>query len=178
MSTKSHMELLLIENVDNLGIVGDVVKVRAGYARNYLVPLKLATIPTDTAKAKVAKRRADVERQLREKRAQLEKLLEQLTGHEVTLQRSANEQGMLFGSVTQHDIAEALKADGFNITEREIRIGEPLKHLDSYMIPVQLAADLRTEIKVWVVSDKPAEELAENAPQAPKAETTEQPAAE
>jgi large subunit ribosomal protein L9 len=168
MSTKNQVELLLTENVDNLGIVGDVVKVRPGYARNYLLPHGLATRPTEGAKKRVAERRAQVEAELKARRASQEKLIEQLASVEITLQRSHNEEGQLYGSVTQHDIVEALAAEGHRITERDVRIGAPIKRLDSYKIPIQLAADLKTEIKLWVVSDKPAEELGE----APAAATT------
>jgi large subunit ribosomal protein L9 len=165
MTGQNQVELLLLENVDNLGIVGDVVKVRPGYARNYLVPMGLATQPTPGARKAVEARRVEVERQLREVREQQERLITQLENYEITLQRAANPQGVLFGSVTQHDISEALREAGFNVTERDVRIGEPLKRLDSYQIPVQFDDDLRTEIKVWVVSDKPAEQLmAEDQP--------------
>jgi large subunit ribosomal protein L9 len=171
MSTRRNVKLLLTENVENLGIVGDVVEVRPGYARNFLLPNQLATTPTAGAIKKVAARRAEVEKQLRELRAQREALIERLKGQEITLQRSANEQGVLFGSVTQHDIALALQEEGFNVTERDIRIGSPIKQLDSYIIPVALDKDLRTEIKLWVVSDKPAEQLeTEKAPEQPAAE--------
>ncbi len=159
MAGRNNVKLLLLENVYNLGIVGDVVEVRPGYARNYLLPMGLATQPTEGNIQKVEQRRAAVERQLREKRAEQERLLETLEGHEITLQRSANAQGHLYGSVSQHDIAEALRAEGFNIEDREIRIGEQIKSLDSYDIPVQFDQDLRATIKLWVVSDKPAEEL-------------------
>ena len=162
MGSKKHVELLLLENVDNLGIVGDVVDVRAGYARNYLLPMQLATVPTEEAKQAVAARRAEVERQLREKREQQEKLIEKLEGHEITLMRSANDQGVLFGSVTQHDLAVALQEEGYNVTERDVRIGEPFKRLDSYMVPIKLADDLITEIKLWIVSDKPLDAASED----------------
>jgi large subunit ribosomal protein L9 len=159
MGSKKGIQLLLTENVDNLGIVGDVVRVRPGYARNFLLPHGMATEPTAGNVKRLAARRAEVERQLREKRAEQERLLAKLAGFELTMQRSANEEGTLFGSVTQHDIALALQAEGFNIVERDIRIGSPIKSLDSYDIPVQLASDLKTTIKLWVVSDKPAEKL-------------------
>lgn len=159
MSTRKAIELLLLENVDNLGIVGDVVKVRPGYARNYLLPMGLATPPTAGAKKAVEARRIEVERQLREKRAEQEKLIAALEGVEITLQRAANEEGILYGSVSQHDIAVALQEEGFNLTERDIRIGDQIKRLDSYEIPVQIAKDLKAEVKLWVVSDKPAEQL-------------------
>ena len=157
---KRMIELLLTENVENLGIVGDVVKVKPGYARNYLLPMGLATQPTDTAKARVAERRAKVEAELKALRQSQEKLIEALEGFEITIQRSHNEEGQLYGSVTQHDISSALQGEGHPVKERDVRIGHPIKQLDSYMIPIQLALDLKTEIKLWVVSDKPAEELA------------------
>jgi large subunit ribosomal protein L9 len=159
MSTKKAIQLLLLENIDNLGIVGDIVKVRPGYARNYLLPMGLATAPTTGAMKAVEARRVEVERQMREKHAEQEKLIAALEGIEITLQRAANEEGILYGSVSQHDIAAALQEEGFNLTERDIRIGDQIKRLDSYEIPVQISKDLKTEIKLWVVSDKPAEEL-------------------
>lgn len=169
------IELLLTESVDNLGIVGDVVKVRPGYARNFLLPRALAIKPTPGAIKRLAERRAEVERELKARRAVLEGIFEKLQNHEITLQRSANEQGVLFGGVSQHEIAEALKADGFSVVDdRMVRIGQQIKRLDSYQIPIVLANDLKTEIKLWVVSDKPAEQLAAEekpakAPAAPEA---------
>ncbi len=159
MSTKKTISLMLLDNVYNLGIVGDVVEVKAGYARNYLLPMGLATPPTEEARKAVEDRRAEVEREMREERQRRESLLERLEGCEITLQRAANEQGVLFGSVTQSDIAAALDDEGYHgIDAREVRIGEPFKRLDSYMVPIQLDEDLRTEIKVWVVSDRPLTE--------------------
>ena len=175
MTRNKNVKLLLTENVDNLGIVGDIVEVKPGYARNYLLPHGLAGEPTEGNIAAVAERRAEVERQLRELRAQREKLIERLEGHEITLKRAANEQGVLFGSVSQHDIALALQEDGFDIQDREVRIGFQIKQLDSYTIPIQFDADLKVEIKLWVVSDKPPEELAAEA-EAEAAEAGEEPA--
>ena len=159
MSSKKHIRLLLTENVDNLGIVGDVVEVKPGYARNYLYPHGLAAAPTEGNMKRVEKRRAEVEQQLAEQRQTQESTIEKMTDVEITLQRSANEDGVLYGSVTQHDIAVALQEEGFEITERDVRIGDAIKLLDSYEIPIQVAGDLKTEIKLWVVSDKPSEEL-------------------
>ncbi len=153
------IRLLLTENIDNLGIVGDVVSVKSGYARNYLVPRGLATQPTDGNVKRLAERRAQVEQELREHRSAQEAIFAKFEGYEVTIQRSANEQGVLFGGVSQHDIAETLRAEGFGVDDRVVRIGEQIKRLDSYEIPIVLAADLKTQIKLWVVSDKPAEEL-------------------
>jgi large subunit ribosomal protein L9 len=150
-----NIELLLTDNVDNLGIVGDVVKVKPGYARNFLLPRGLATKPTQHAINKLAERRKQVEAELKERRAIQESLIEKLEGYELTMKRSANEQGVLFGGVSQHDIAAALKEEGYAIEDRHIRIGESIKRLDSYPIPIVIAADLKTEIKLWVVRDQP-----------------------
>lgn len=153
------VKLLLTESVDNLGIVGDVVSVRPGYARNYLLPRGYATTPTPGAIKRLAERRKIVEEQMRLKRAELEGVLAKLENYEVTLQRSANEQGVLFGGVSQHEIAQALRNDGFPVEDRAVRIGQQIKRLDSYIIPIVLANDLKTEVKLWVVSDKPTEDL-------------------
>jgi large subunit ribosomal protein L9 len=151
------IELLLLDTIENLGIIGDVVKVKPGYARNYLLPHGLAEAPTQEKIDELAARRKEVEQELKQLRTEQEKLIETLADHEITLERAANEQGALFGGVTQHDIAEALRAEGHAVEDRHIRIGERINRLDTYMIPVQLAKDLKTEIKLWVVSDKPLE---------------------
>jgi large subunit ribosomal protein L9 len=171
----ANIKLLLTDNVDNLGIVGDVVSVKPGYARNYLLPHGLAAKPTEAAVKKLAARRAEVEKELAEKRKKDEALLAKLVDLEITIQRAANEQGILFGGISQHDIAQALRAEGHHVEDRAIRIGVSIKRLDSYTIPIVLANDLKTEIKLWVVSDKPAEELEtqkaqEEAPAEPKTE--------
>lgn len=153
------IRLLLNENVDNLGIVGDVVHVKSGYARNFLVPRGLATEPTEGNVKRLAQRRAQVEQELREHRTVQEALLAKLEGYELSIQRTANEQGVLFGGVSQRDVADALRTEGFEIDDRAVRIGEQVKRLDVYEIPIVLANDLKTHIKLWVVSDKPTEEL-------------------
>ncbi|MCE9590528.1 MAG: 50S ribosomal protein L9 [Planctomycetes bacterium] len=154
-----NIKLLLTENIDNLGIVGDVVEVKPGYARNYLLPRSMAIAPTPGAIKRLAARRAEVEKELKLHREAMVALLEKIKDREVTMQRSANEQGVLFGGVSQHDIAQALQAEGFMVEDRMVRIGQQIKRLDTYQIPIVLAADLKTEIKLWVVSDKPAEQL-------------------
>jgi large subunit ribosomal protein L9 len=131
--------------------------VRPGYARNFLLPRGLAGQPTPGAIKRLAERRAQVEAEMKARRAVLEGMLEKMAGHEITLMRSANEQGVLFGGISQHDITEAMLADGFTIEDRMVRIGQQIKRLDSYHIPIVLASDLKTEIKLWVVSDKPSE---------------------
>lgn len=150
-----NIELLLLDTIENLGIVGDVVKVKPGYARNYLLPHGLAEAPTEEKIAELAERRAQVAEELKKIRNEQEALLEKITDYELTLERSANEQGILFGGVSQHDISEALQAEGFAIKDSHVRIGEKINRLDTYHVPIQLAKDLKCEIKLWVVSDQP-----------------------
>lgn len=168
------IELLLTDNVENLGIVGDVVKVRPGYARNFLLPRALATTPSAGAIARLADRRKEVEAQMKLQRQEREALFAKLENLEITIERSANEQGVLFGGVSQHDIAQALQAEGYAIEDRMVRIGEQIKRLDSYFVPLVLASDLKTQIKLWVVSDKPAEELEDGEDEQGQAEETDQ----
>ena len=157
------IKLLLTENVVNLGIVGDVVTVKAGYARNYLVPHGFAAEPTAGNIARLAERRALVEAEMKAQHVALASLIEKLQDHEITIERSANEHGVLFGGVSPHDIAEALTAEGLPVEERAVRLGHHIKRLDSYEIPIVLAEDLKTTIKLWVVSDKPLEQLEADA---------------
>ena len=116
------VKLLLKESIKNVGKVGDVVEVSPGYARNYLLPKDLAVQPTAGNIKKVEERRKEIERQEREKREQQAALIKQLEGVEVTLERRANEQGHLFGSVSATDIAKALQAQGFNIEAGDIKV--------------------------------------------------------
>lgn len=151
------IELLLTETVENLGIVGDVVKVRSGYARNFLLPRELATSPTQEKIAALAARRAEAEKELAEVRAQRESMISRLDGHEITMERSTNDQGLLYGSVTQKDIAETLQAEGFDVRVRDVRLGQTIKRVDSYEITVKPESDLEATVKVWVVSDRKLE---------------------
>lgn len=153
------VKLLLLENVDNLGIVGDVVDVKPGYARNFLLPRGLASPPTEGAIERLAARRAEVEKELAELAKQQQSLIEKIDGYELTVMRAANDSGVIFAGVSQHDIGEALREEGFDIEDRYVRIGEQIKRLDSYAVPIVINKDLKAEIKLWVVSDKPVEDL-------------------
>lgn len=151
------IELLLLETIENLGIVGDVVKVRPGYARNYLLPRGLAQAPSQGAIDRLAARRSEVEAELKQLAERQKALIAKLEGYELTLERSATEQGVLYGGVTQHEIAQGLREAGFAIEDRYVRLGEQIKRLDSYQVPVVINRELKAEIKLWVVSDKPLE---------------------
>ena len=147
------VKLLLRESIRNVGKVGDVVEVSPGFARNYLLPKNLAVEPTPGNIKKVEERRKEIERLERERREQQEALIRQLEGVEVTLERRANEQGHLFGSVTATDIARALQQQGFNIEPDDIYLDGRLDRIERYTVRVQFAEDLKAEIKVWVAPD-------------------------
>jgi large subunit ribosomal protein L9 len=152
------LQLLLVESVDNLGIVGDVVKVRAGYARNFLLPMGLATTPSDDKIKSLASKRAEAEKSQREMRAAREAMIEKIENFEVELVRSCNDQGLLYGSVTQGDIAEALVAKGFDVKAREIRLSQTIKRVETHHVSVKVDKDLEAEITVKVVADRQIEE--------------------
>lgn len=148
------VKLLLTENVDNLGIVGDVVNVRLGYARNYLLPFNYATTPSDELIAALADKRAVAEKDVAARRSQREGMIGKLNGQELTLIRACNDQGLLYGSVTQQDIASALKEVGFNVSPREVRLPTTIKRIDAFDIHIKVDSDLEADIKLWVVADR------------------------
>lgn len=164
------IKLLLKESVKNLGRVGDVVEVSPGYARNYLIPNDLAVEPTPGNLRKVEERRKEIERIERERRQEQERLIAQLQGVEVTLERRANEQGHLFGSVSATDIAKALQAQGFNVEAEDIDLQGRLDHIDRYTVLVKFAEDLSAEIKVYVAPDPDSKAAIEAAAKARQAE--------
>ena len=148
------IKLLLTENVDNLGIVGDVVNVRIGYARNYLLPRDLATEPSDEILAQLAEKRAQAEKDLAALRSQREALIGKLEGLELTLTRACNDQGHLYGSVTQQDISTALTELGFPVQPREVRLAQTIKRIDTFDVLVKFDTDLEANVKLWVVADR------------------------
>jgi len=155
----ANVKLLLKESVKHVGKVGDLVEVSPGYARNFLLPKDLAVQPTPNNVKKVEERRKEVERLEREKREQQAALIKQLEGIEVTLERRANEQGHLFGSVTATDIAKALQAQGFNIEAADVSLPGKLDRIDTYQVVISFAADLKTDVKVWVAPDAESKAL-------------------
>ncbi len=147
------VKLLLKESIKNVGRVGDIVEVSPGYARNYLLPRDLAVQPTPNNVKKVEERRKEIERQERERREQQERMIQQLAGVEVHLERRANEQGHLFGSVTATDVARALQQQGFNIEAADVNLPGKLDRIERYQVEIKFADDLRGEVKVWVAPD-------------------------
>jgi len=158
------MEVILRDHVDNLGRRGEIVKVADGYARNYLLPRKLALLATDGNKKQIERERAKFEAKEAEERKGVEGIADRLKNVEVVIARRVGETDALYGSVTSADIADALAAKGFDIDRRKLQLAEPIKKVSEVEVPIKLHRDVTTTIKVKVVAEGAA------APAAPAAE--------
>jgi len=144
------MEVILREHVDNLGRRGDVVKVAPGYARNFLLPRKLALPVNEGNKRGIERERKLAETRELEERQQAEAVANRLSQIELTLSRRVGDTEQLYGSVTTADIAEALLEKGLEIDRKRIHLDEPLKSLGAFTIPVKLHRDVTAQLKVHV----------------------------
>lgn len=145
------MNVILLEKVQNLGGLGDQVAVKAGYARNFLIPQGKAKPATKDNVAEFEARRAELEKQAAELLAQAQAVYEKMNGMVVTVEASAGEEGKLFGSIGTQDIADALKVSGFDIERRYVRMPEgPLRNTGTFEIDVQLHTDVIASINVEV----------------------------
>ncbi|MDP3439131.1 MAG: 50S ribosomal protein L9 [Azonexus sp.] len=148
------MQIILLEKVINLGNLGDVVKVKDGYARNFLIPKRMAKRATPAALAEFEVRRVELEKIAADKLAEAQGVAEKMAGLNVSVARKAGMDGRLFGSVGNADIAEALKAAGFDIDKLAIRLPDgPLKALGEFPLDVALHTDVLANITVAVVAE-------------------------
>jgi large subunit ribosomal protein L9 len=146
------MEIILMDKVANLGNLGDVVKVKDGYARNYLIPQGMAKRANKINIAAFEGRKAELEKIAADKLAAAQARAEKLAGYTVQISQKAGVDGRLFGSVTNADIAEAMTAQGFEVTKAEIRLPEgPFKAVGDYPVTLALHTDVTTEITVSVL---------------------------
>jgi large subunit ribosomal protein L9 len=147
------MQIILLEKVTNLGNLGDVVKVKDGYARNFLIPTGQARRATDGAIKEFEVRRAELEKVQAEKLAAAQALGERLGGKTISVTQKAGVDGRLFGSVTNHDIADGLKAAGFDVAKHQIRLPNgPLKTTGEHAVSVSLHTDVVVDITVAVAA--------------------------
>ena len=145
------MEVILRQAVDNLGHPGDVVKVSNGFARNYLLPRGIAFQATEGNKKRIAQEKARLEAAEGQRRAAAEEIAKKLEEVSITFAARVGEEGKLFGSVTTADIAQQLESQGFHVEKRQIDLHEPIKALGVYRVAIKLHADVKPEIKVWVI---------------------------
>jgi large subunit ribosomal protein L9 len=148
------MEVILREHVDNLGRRGEVVKVAAGYARNYLLPRKLALAVTEANKRQIERERAAAEARDLEEKMQADALGQRVSQTEIEIARRVGENDTLYGSVTSADIAQALLAKGFEIEKRKIHLPEPIKALGEFTIPVKVHREVTSQVKLKVVPEQ------------------------
>ncbi|MEM8885149.1 MAG: 50S ribosomal protein L9 [Planctomycetota bacterium] len=148
---KRTVSVLLLEDRENLGEVGDVVAVKPGYARNYLIPSGRATLPTADALQQVERAKVAAAEARKARQVALMDLAESLGAKSITLEERASEEGHLFGSVSATTIVEKLAADGVEITEKMVELAEPIKELGIFNVPIRVSPDHATEIRVWVV---------------------------
>jgi len=162
------MEVILKEDVANLGHRGDVVKVADGYGRNFLLPRKLALQATLANKAVIEQMKTAAVRRSATEKAQAEELVAKLEQVSLNFMRKSGENGQLFGSVTPADIASALEAKGFEVDRRKIQLAEPLKSLGNFNVAIKLHREVTAHLKVQVAADA-AEQVAAEEPVAESA---------
>ena len=147
------MEIILRQDFEQLGKTGDVVKVKPGYARNYLIPKGIAYLATEANKRRLENDlKQQTWRQAKDKKM-AEDLAKKLESVSCTITVQVGEEDKLFGSVTSQNIAEALKAQGYEVDKRKIQLEEPIKSLGIYSVPVKLHSEVDATVKVWVVKE-------------------------
>jgi large subunit ribosomal protein L9 len=145
------MEVILRQSVEKLGQLGEVVKVSAGFARNYLIPRGIAVEATPGNKKRIEQQQQRLEAAENARREGASSVAERLEQVSLTFSARVGEEGKLFGSVTAADIVQQLESQGYHIEKRQVDLHEPIKALGVYRVPIRLHADVKPEIKVWVI---------------------------
>jgi large subunit ribosomal protein L9 len=148
------MEVILREHVEHLGARGDVVKVTPGYARNYLLPRKLALAVTENNKRQIEREKKLAEARDMEEKSAAEAVAARLGALDVEIARRVGENDALYGSVTSADIAQALKDKGFEVDKRKIQLPDPIKSLSETIVPIKIHREVIAQVKVKVVADR------------------------
>ena len=153
------MEVILKEDIVNLGKIGEIVRVRDGYARNYLLPRGLVLVANKKNMTTFEHQKKLVADQKQKIMKHAQAVGDQLAGVSLTIAMRAGEEGRLFGSVTNIQIEKALKAKGLNVERRKIHLSEPIKNLGEYEVPIRLAADVTVPLKLSVVAEESGKQL-------------------
>ena len=148
---KRTLPVLMLQDQEHLGQVGEVVDVKPGYARNFLLPAGIATLPTPDALRQVERAKITAAKERARRVAELAELATSLESVSVTLEERASEEGHLFGSVSAASIIEALGKQGVELHEKMVALDEPIKELGIFNVPIRLGGDVSAEIRVWVV---------------------------
>ena len=147
------MEVILRQHVDNLGRRGEIVKVADGYARNYLLPRKLALVATEGNKKQIERERVKFDAKEAEEKGVADAMAQRLASVELAISRKVGETEALYGSVTSADIATALGTRGFEVDRRKLQLQEPIKKIGEFEVPVRLHRDVTVNVKVRVVPE-------------------------
>ena len=147
------MEVILREHIDNLGRRGEIVKVADGYARNFLLPRKLALLVNAGNKKQIERERAKFDAKEAEEKGVADAAAQRIANVELEIRRKVGETEALYGSVTTSDIAEALAAKGIELDRRKVQLQEPIKKLGEYDVPIKLHRDVITKIKLRVIAE-------------------------
>lgn len=183
------MEIILIENVDNLGLRGDIVRVKDGYARNFLIPKKMAIEATEGNKKQINQQRKKIETQKVKDKSEAEVFKGVLEALQLTVSRKVGEQGVLYGSVTMQDLSNLLAEKGHEIDKRKITVDQAIKTPGDYNISIRIHPEVKAVIKLTVYSEEQWEEMeaqksaaaaeaAETVAETPAPAPVEEPAAE
>ncbi|NLH41885.1 MAG: 50S ribosomal protein L9 [Planctomycetes bacterium] len=159
------MKVLLCEDIKKLGWLGDVVDVTEGYARNYLLPQRLAKVATEDNIRAIAQEKAKRAEQRLQERKRIEKAVEAVNGAEAVLAAKANEQGVLFGSITEPMIAANLRSQGFEVADEIVKLPEHIKSVGTHEVTLRFAEDLTATVRVTVVAEQTEEPAKEDKPQ-------------
>jgi len=146
-------EVILMENIDGLGAEGQVVRVTDGYARNYLLPRKLAAPVTEATRRQIEKKRKERETQLAGEKADAEKLAAVVAQTSCTITVKTGDEGKMYGSVTAADVLKALASQGIQLGKHQLLLEEPIRELGVFNLPVKLHPSIETQVKVWVVEE-------------------------
>ncbi len=148
---RGGVELMLTESLENIGNQGEIVRVKPGFARNYLLPMGLATVATEANKKMVESHRKRQDEVAQKKLGELRDIARKLKDYSVTMEANATEEGHLYGSIVGVDISKSLVTAGYPVQPDHIRLEGPLKELGMYTVKVQFHPEIETEVKVWVV---------------------------
>jgi len=171
------MKVLLRSNIRNLGQIGDVVEVKPGYARNYLLPQRLAVEPTEANVREVEARKAEYLAELARQRQEIEARAQAVSGKEITISARANEEGHLYGSVGPAQISATLAEEGLFVEPSEVHMDQPIRQLDKYDVELRFEQDVTATIHVWVVPVRDETEPDEEADES-ETESTDEPETE
>lgn len=148
------MRVILRENVENLGRIGDIVNASDGYVRNFLLPRNLVTLADEKNQAALEHQKRQLERKRQAEKMAAEEVAKKLSEVSCTIKRKVGEKDKLFGSVSAADIAQALKVSGVEVARRDIHLSNPIKNLGVHEVTVKLESDVTASVKVWVVKEE------------------------